>query len=133
MNERKEMKTKNTKVKKRGRPRSELRNWYHDNLPKLKPSKVNSEVVTEVDVYVPSIKSEVAIEVPKGYMVIPGEFTDGKSQATVGQTARNEARDLEIEDKRFIVHEIEAVVEEGRGKTKKTYDIRLFAVETTEA
>lgn len=127
------MKAKDTKVRKRGRPRSELRNWYSTNLPKMKPAKVNPEVTTEVDVFVPAVDGDVTIDVPKGYIVIPGDLTDGKSQATVGQTARNEARDLDLEDKRFIVHEIEATVERGRGAKKKTYEFSVFAVEITEA
>jgi hypothetical protein len=125
------MKAKSAQAKKRGRPRGELRNWYRENLPKMKPA--NTEDTKEVDVFIPSVGSEVTIEVPKGYMVIPGDLTDGKTQATVGQTARNEAKVLEIKDRRFIVHEIDAEVETGRGKNKKTYEFSVFAVEPTEA
>lgn len=127
------MKAKETKVRKRGRPRSPLRDWYSAELPKMKPTKVDSKATTEVAVFVPVVEKEVTIEVPKGYHVIPGDLTDGKSQATVGQTARNEAQDLEIKDKRFTVHEIEASVDTGRGKTKKTFEFSVFAVEATEA
>lgn len=117
------------KVKSKGRPRGMLRDWYRENLPKMKPTKTTDEV-TEVTLYIPEVDGDVALDIPKGFVPIPPELTIGKTQANVGQTARNEIKSLGLKDRKFIVHEIASVLEKGRGKAKKTYEFSVFAVET---
>lgn len=122
------MKAKSVEKNRRGRPRGNLRTWYTKNLPKMRPVNVNKSVTKEVEVFIPTLETAVTIDVPKGYAVIPAELTEGKSQATIGQTARNETKQLNIEDKRFIVHQMNYELEDK----KKTYEFQVFALETVK-
>lgn len=125
------MKVKKAEPLKRGRPRGMLRDWYRDNLPKVRTVKhFNPEIKKAVEVFIPEIDSQVEIDIPKGWHPIPPELTEGKTQATIGQTARNEVRTLGIKDKRFTVHEIP--VEMEMDKKGKTFEFSLFAVEAVQ-
>lgn len=121
-----------TNPKKRGRPRGELREWYSENLPTLKPVNGNGHDEVDLwDVFVPELDAEVTVEIPKGYVVIPPDLTEGKTQANVGQTARHEALALKLK-REFVVHDIPTEVETGRGKNKKKIHFNLYALEMKE-
>lgn len=114
------MAAKNTK-RGRGRPRGDLRHWFTKRLPSIKAVKAGGE--KEVSVDHPQ-HGELTISIPRGYVPIPPELTDGKSAANVGQTARNEAKALKLK-KKFTVHEMTFEVAGAR----KNKEATVFALE----
>lgn len=113
------------KPKKRGRPQGELRKWYEENLPEIKPAHYDGESVELWDVEVPEIDGVITVEIPKGYVIIPPELTSEKSPANIGQTARH-AKNVKNMDVDFVVHHIPTDVQVAKNKTK---EVQLFAVE----
>ena len=105
----------------RGRPRGILREWYGKNLPKMKPVKAKGE--RDVTVNVPGLGDRI-FTIPKGWVPIPLEATQGKSTANVGLTAKNEREKLGLQG-RYTIHAIPAAVGRGRGRRELT----LYAVE----